>query len=94
MTTCPTCGQEDTRQGSDLTTAELEALSAWWHTGSVKGAANLLSRAPRTVINQLYSARIRNNVHATVELVPMYLDRLRTKRELLTSHNNRQEDAA
>lgn len=77
-----------------LTAAELDALSAWWHTGTVRGAANLLSRAERTVANQLYSARIRNNVHTTVALLPLYLGSLRTVSDLLTQHNVRGKEAA
>lgn len=96
MSDCPTCGQPvpDSKRAVALTAAELEALSAWWHTGTVKRAADLLSRSPRTVINQLYSARIRNGVHATVELVPLYLGSLRSVHDLLTSHKPSDRKAA
>lgn len=81
---CPHCGQPlpGDRGAAELTSAELDALSAWWHTGNTKRAADLLSRSQRTVINQLYSARNRNQVHATVELLPLYLGSLRTMSEL------------
>lgn len=94
--TCPTCGQPmpSGRGAAPLSSAELDALSAWWHTGSIRAAADLLSRSQRTVINHLYAARIRNNVHATVELLPLYLGRLRTMSELLTQHNQRGKEAA
>lgn len=90
MNVCPTCGQERPEGGGAavLSPAELEALSAWWHTGTTKRAADLLSRSQRTVINQLYSARNRNRVHTTAELVPLYIGSLRTMRELITEHNS------
>jgi DNA-binding CsgD family transcriptional regulator len=92
---CPTCHQEWTPpERKILTPAELDALSAWWHTGSIKRAADLLSRAERTVINQLYSARIRNNVHTTLELVQLHLGELRTMGDLVTQHNVRDRKAA
>lgn len=74
------------RGAAPLSSAELDALSAWWHTGSIRAAADLLSRSDRTVINQLYAARIRNNVHRTVALLPLYLGRLRSVSDLVTSH--------
>jgi hypothetical protein len=94
---CPTCGQtipEGQRSRAILPDAELDALSAWWHMGSIKGAADLLSRSERTVINQLYSARIRNDLHRTVELAQLYLGSLRSRSELLTSHKNSRRKAA
>lgn len=93
---CPTCGQTrpDQDGAASLPESELEALSAWWHTGTSKRAADLLSRSQRTIVNQLYSARIRNNVHTTAELVPLYIGSLRSMRELITSHNVRRREAA
>lgn len=88
MSLCPTCHQEmPGREGQPLTSGELDALSAWWHTGTTKRAADLLSRSERTVINQLYSARIRNDVHTTLELLQLHIGELRTMSDLLTSHN-------
>ena len=95
MSTCPTCGnQMPDHPGEPLTAAELDALSAWWHTGSIKGAADLLSRAERTVINQLYRARIRDGVHTTLELVQLHIGELRTMSDLLKSHNLSRRRAA
>lgn len=92
---CPTCLQPmPNREGEPLTVAELDALSAWWHTGTIKRAADLLSRSERTVINQLYSARIRNGVHTTLELLQLHIGELRTMRELLTSHNQSRRKSA
>jgi hypothetical protein len=90
------------RTVSDLRTGEasgrvgcvLDALSAWWHMGTVKRAADLLSRSERTVINQLYSARNRNRVHTTVELVQLYLGSLRSVSELIMQHNENRAEAS
>lgn len=84
---CPTCGQLMPGSGNtELTPAELDALSAWWHTGSIKRAADLLSRSERTVINQLYRARIREDVHTTLELLQLHIGELRTMSDLVRSH--------
>ncbi len=84
---CQSCGQMmPGAVGRSLTPAELDALSAWWHTGTIKSAADLLSRSERTVINQLYSARIRDDVHTTLELVQLHVGELRTMNDLLASH--------
>ena len=88
MNVCQSCGQPlPPGDSAPLTPAELDALSAWWHTGTVRKAAALLSRSERTVVNQLYSARIRNKVHTTLELVQLHLDSLRSLPDLIASHN-------
>jgi DNA-binding CsgD family transcriptional regulator len=87
---CPTCGHPlAPAKGRALTDAELDALSAWWHTGTIKRAADLLSLSQRTVINQLYGARIRNGVHTTLELLQLHIGQLRTMSELVTSHKSK-----
>lgn len=84
---CPTCGQPLPGSArTALSPAELDAVSAWWHMGTVKGAARLLSRAERTVINQLYNARIREDVHTTLELAQLHMSQLRSMSDLVTSH--------
>lgn len=86
--TCSACGQVlPNATVAPLTPAELDALSAWWHMGSVKAAADLLSRAERTVVNQLYKARIRNDVHSTTQLVQLYMGQLRSRSDLIAQHN-------
>lgn len=93
---CPKCGQPipGGRGATPLSSAELDALSAWWHTGSTKRAADLLSRSQRTVINQLYSARIRDNVHTTLELLQLHIGELRSMSTLLAQHNSTRRKAA
>ena len=94
---CPRCGQpmpEDQRSRAILPAGELDALSAWWHMGSIKRAADLLSRAERTVINQLYSARNRNKVHTSLELAQLYMGSLRSQSDLVASHKKTRRKAA
>ena len=93
---CPTCGQPipEARPRAILPAGELDALSAWWHMGTIKAAADLLSRAERTVINQLYSARTRNNLHTSLELAQLYMGALRSRSELLASHKSHQRKVA
>lgn len=45
-----------------MTPALLDALMAWWRTGSVKDAAMSLGLAEQTVKNQLATARRRSRV--------------------------------
>jgi hypothetical protein len=45
-----------------VTPALLDALTAWWRTGSVKQAAADLGLAEQTVKNQLATARRRSHV--------------------------------
>lgn len=92
---CPHCGQVmPNAVGSPITEGELEALSAWWLTGTVKKAADLLGRSQRTVVNQLYSARNRNGVHTTLELLQLHIGQLRSRSDLITKHNVRAKEAA
>ena len=92
---CPTCGNPLLEPSCNtLSPAELDALSAWWHTGSIRAAANLLSRSERTVINQLYKARIRDGVHTTGDLLQLHMAEIRTMRDLIRSHKNSGRKAA
>jgi DNA-binding NarL/FixJ family response regulator len=55
------------RCGSHLTPAERRALAAVARYGTVKGAAAVLGRSPRTVESQLATARQRLGVTTTIE---------------------------
>jgi len=95
MSVCPTCGQDrDDRVGEPLTDAEIDALSAWWVTGTTKKAAALLGLAERTVVNQLYRARMRDQVHTTGDLIPLHIAQLRSMTQLMALHNERARKAA
>jgi hypothetical protein len=52
-----------------LTSAQLDALAAWWRVGSVTLAAQHLGLAVQTVKNQLATARRRSHADTTLEAV-------------------------
>jgi hypothetical protein len=91
---CDKCGQMLPKPAKRLTSAELDALSAWFHAGSAKAAAVLLGVIEQTVKNQLYRARIRHDVHRTADLVVSHLGELRSLDELRRSHNLEKGKAA
>lgn len=55
-----------------ITKGELEMIAAWWHIGTVKGAADLLGLSESTAKNQLYTARMRSGVTNTLALARMH----------------------
>lgn len=94
MDVCPTCGQPLPQPAKRLTNGELDALSAWWITKSVHGAAQMLRVSDRTVTNHLYNARTRHGIHKTVELVQLHFGHLRSADAILTQQNSRKREAA
>lgn len=53
-----------------VTPAERRALEAWKNGhGSVKGAAHLLGKSPRTIEHQILTARARLGVESTMDAV-------------------------
>lgn len=52
-----------------MTPRQLDALAAWWHAGSVRGAAALLGIAEQTAKNELLAARRGSGVESNVALV-------------------------
>ena len=65
-----------TRAGRSLTDHELEAVAAWWHEGTVKGAADFLGISEQTAKNQLYTARLRAGATTTLALARLYASEL------------------
>lgn len=53
----------------NLTPAERAAIEAYGRHGSIKAAAHALGKSPRTVEQQLHSARDRLGVAANVQAV-------------------------
>lgn len=95
MNVCPNCGQlMPTARPSELTLRELIAISAWWHTGSVKKAAVLAGVAEQTMKNQLRSARNRSHVTNNLDLASAHIGALWSLAALLESHNLRVRVAA
>jgi hypothetical protein len=88
MKVCKECGQvvPDPTAIRHITDAELDALSAWWWSRTIRGAARVLGRAEQTIKNQLYDARRHSQCRTTLELAQTFMNQLRTM-EQLTSHN-------
>lgn len=63
-----------TRPG--LTARELDVVSAWWHEGSVKGAAAILNLSEQTAKNDLRTARLRTGQTTTLALARLYAGQL------------------
>lgn len=87
MDICPTCKRPLPGDARYLTDRELAALSAWWWFKSTRAASVALGLAEQTVKNQLYAARVRNEVKRTVDLAFMFMDQLSTAKVVRTSHN-------
>lgn len=94
MLACPTCGHLLTVDAPMLTSRELDALSAWWITRNVKLAAVLIGVSEQRAKNLLARARQRSRVHSNEDLVVQHLGRLRSKKELVASHNGSKVAAA
>lgn len=58
---------------SRVTREERRALEAWWEHETVKGAAAVLGKSPRTVEQQLRTARERLGVTKTAAAVRLLL---------------------
>lgn len=57
---------------SGPTKRELEVIAAWWHTGTVVGAAELLGIRESTAKNLLHTARLRTGQSNTLMLARAY----------------------
>lgn len=55
-----------------ITDREREVVAAWWHEGTVVGAAKLLELHPQTAKNLLSTARLRSGAPTTLALARMY----------------------
>lgn len=60
------------RTGRSISPRELEVVAAWWHEGTVVGAANLLGISEQTAKNQLHTARMRAGATTTLALARLY----------------------
>jgi hypothetical protein len=60
------------RAGQTVTKRELEVVAAWWHEGTVVGAAKLLDMHPQTAKNLLHTARMRSGTSTTLALARMH----------------------
>ena len=65
-----------TRANRIVTDRELDVIAAWWHEGTVKGAAELLGVREQTAKNQLHTARMRTGATSTLALARMFSGQL------------------
>lgn len=97
ISACPTCQRPWSAEATSkpsLTSRELDALSAWWHTNSVQQAAVLIGVTEQRAKNLLANARVRSGASSNGELVSLYLGQIRTMATLIASHNARRGEAA
>ncbi len=86
---CPHCGQQLPSSGGYLTARELDVLTAWWMTDSVKGAAQMVGVGEQRAKNLLSRARIRNAVSSNGELLALHFGAVRTKATKVMQQNMR-----
>jgi hypothetical protein len=60
------------RTGRGITNRELEVVAAWWHEGTVVGAAKFLNIHEQTAKNLLHTARLRAGATTTLALARLY----------------------
>jgi hypothetical protein len=90
---CLSCGQPLPSLQQYLTDRELDVLTAWWLTDSVKDAATMAGVAEQRAKNLLSAARIRNGASSNAQLVTMYLFQMRHAVLRFTEHNSRGQEA-
>jgi dephospho-CoA kinase len=77
-----------------LTARELEVLTHWWMTGSVKKAAQAAGVGEQRAKNMLARARMRSRVHSNDELLAAHMDAVRSLVQERMQHKSSQADAA
>jgi DNA-binding CsgD family transcriptional regulator len=94
MTLCPHCGQTLPIGGAYLTPRELDVLTEWWLTASVKKAAVNLGIGEQRAKNLLVQARNRNNVQNTAQLLALHIVDVRAAVGSRVPQNKRKGEAA
>ena len=61
---------------NELTPRELDVLAAWWHVGSVKGAAELLNLSEQMAKGTLWMARTRTGAPNNLTMARLYAAKL------------------
>jgi hypothetical protein len=84
---CPLCGQERPDSTQPLTPRELEVLTAWWMTGSLKKAALQVGVGEQRAKNMMARARIRSRVSTNRELLAAHMDQVRLLVQSKVSQN-------
>ena len=82
------------RNGRSITDRELEVVAAWWHEGTVVGAADLLCIHEQTAKNLLHTARLHAGVSTTLALARKYANELPAVSTLRRRTRDRQQRRA
>ena len=82
------------RTGRAITDRELEVIAAWWHEGTVVGAAKFLGITEQTAKNELYMARLRAGATTTLALARLYAAEMPSITVLRRRVRDRQKRAA
>lgn len=90
---CHSCGQALPRSSQYLTPRELDVLTCWWLTDSVKEAARLAGVGEQRAKNLLAAARIRNGAASNVRLLALHFAAVRDSALRRVQHNERVEAA-
>lgn len=61
---------------NELTPRELDVIAAWWHVGSVKGAAEILNLSEQMAKSTLHTARLRAGVPNNLTLARLFAAKL------------------
>lgn len=91
---CHSCGQALPRSSQYLTGRELDVLTCWWLTDSVKEAAHLAGVGEQRAKNLLAAARIRNGAGSNARLLALHFAAVRESALKRVSHNIRREEAS
>ena len=89
---CHSCGQALPRSSEYLTRRELDVLTAWWLTDSVKEAARLVGVGEQRAKNLLAAARFRNRADSNGALLALHFAAVRESALRRVSHNDRREE--
>ena len=82
------CGQELPDAMAPLTKRELDVLTRWWMTGSVKKAAAAEGITEQRAKNMLARARLRSRVATNPQLLAAHMDEVRKLVSSRMQHNS------
>jgi hypothetical protein len=91
---CHACGQEIPEAVGKITERELDVLTGWWITGSVKAAARVAGVGEQRAKNMLARARFRNRATTNAELLAMHFPAVRMRGFARMQHNVSESAAA
>lgn len=84
---CPMCHQALPDTCPDLTPRELELVTAWWMTGTVKAAAQAIGVGEQRAKNMMARARIRSRVSTNDQLLAAHMRAVLSHARESVQHN-------